>query len=297
MTSWEKYVDVIILFTEDIERSKSFYRDVFGLGPDCHDYDFRFGETLVILPDCSDARGQIAPATVTSREAGSALQMTIAVHDVDAVCADLARRGAELINGPADRPPGRRTARFADPAGHIWEVSQQLTPAQPAAAGGDLSAWEKAEKKIGRLTLFVADLGGARSFYQDVFGCPWSQRTRTSHRSGSRTWPSPCSTFRPHASSLGRPWSPTAWPVRASASRISWTRICATWTQPQPNWPDKACPCSAARQTGHGESARPCSPMLAAASGNSPRMPPTLIKERRNDRRTRGHTFDGANVA
>ena len=31
MTSWEKYVDVIILFTEDIERSKSFYRDVFGL--------------------------------------------------------------------------------------------------------------------------------------------------------------------------------------------------------------------------------------------------------------------------
>lgn len=172
MTSWEKYVDVIILFTEDIERSKSFYRDVFGLGPDCHDYDFRFGETLVILLDCSDARGQIAPATVTSREAGSALQMTIAVHDVDAVCADLARRGAELINGPADRPPGRRTARFADPAGHIWEVSQQLTPAQPAAAGGDLSAWEKAEKKIGRLTLFVADLGGARSFYQDVFGLP-----------------------------------------------------------------------------------------------------------------------------
>ena len=138
--------------------------------PDRHDYDFRFGETLAILLDCSDARDQIAPATVASREAGSALQMTIAVGDVDAVCAGLARRGVELINGPADRPPGQCTARFADPAGHIWEVSQQLTPAGSAAAGGDLSAWEKAEKKIGHRTLFLADLSGARSFYQDVFG-------------------------------------------------------------------------------------------------------------------------------
>lgn len=172
MTSWEKYVDVIILFTEDIERSKSFYRDVLGLVPDRHDYDFRFGETLVILLDCSDARDQIAPATVASREAGSGLQMTIVVHDVDAVCAGLARRGVELINEPADRPPGQRTARFGDPAGHIWEVSQQLTPAGPPAAGGDLRTWEKAEKKIHHLTLFVADLSGARSFYQDVFGLP-----------------------------------------------------------------------------------------------------------------------------
>ena len=172
MTSWEKYVDVIILFTEDIERSKSFYRDVLGLVPDRHDYDFRFGETLVILLDCSDARDQIAPATVASREAGSALQMTIVVGDVDAVCAGLTGRGVELINGPADRPPGQRTARFADPAGHIWEVSQQLTPAGSTAAGRGLGAWEKAEKKIGHLTLFVADLSGARSFYQDVFGLP-----------------------------------------------------------------------------------------------------------------------------
>jgi lactoylglutathione lyase len=172
MTSWEKYVDVIILFTEDIERSKSFYRDVFGLVPDRHDNDFRLGETLVILLDCSDARDQIAPATVASKEAGSGLQMTIVVHDVDAVCAGLAARGVELLNGPADRPRGQRTARFADPAGHIWEVSQQLTPAGTTAAGGDLSAWEKADKKIGHLTLFVADLSGARSFYQDVFRLP-----------------------------------------------------------------------------------------------------------------------------
>lgn len=180
MTSWEKYVDVIILFTEDIERSKSFYRDVFGLVPDRHDNDFRFGETLVILLDCSNARDQIAPATVASGHAGSALQMTMAVGDVDAVCADLTARGVELLNGPADRPPGQRTARFADPAGHIWEVSQQLTPEGLAAGGGDLGAWEKADKKIDRLTLFAGDLSSARSFYQDVFGLPVEEADQNS---------------------------------------------------------------------------------------------------------------------
>jgi uncharacterized glyoxalase superfamily protein PhnB len=31
-----------------------------------------------------------------------------------------------LLNGPIDRPWGRRTAAFADPAGHLWEVAQEL---------------------------------------------------------------------------------------------------------------------------------------------------------------------------
>ena len=39
------------------------------------------------------------------------------------MCAELARRGVELINGPMDRPWGVRTACFADPAGHIWEIA------------------------------------------------------------------------------------------------------------------------------------------------------------------------------
>ena len=34
-------------------------------------------------------------------------------------------RGVELLNGPMDRPWGIRTAAFADPAGHIWEIAQE----------------------------------------------------------------------------------------------------------------------------------------------------------------------------
>jgi uncharacterized glyoxalase superfamily protein PhnB len=34
------------------------------------------------------------------------------------------------VNGPVDRPWGRRTAAFADPAGHAWEVAQLLPECQ-----------------------------------------------------------------------------------------------------------------------------------------------------------------------
>lgn len=52
---------------------------------------------------------------------------TIRIDDVDAVCVELNARGVTLLNGPMNRPWGVRTASFADPGGHIWEIAQQLT--------------------------------------------------------------------------------------------------------------------------------------------------------------------------
>jgi uncharacterized glyoxalase superfamily protein PhnB len=45
---------------------------------------------------------------------------------VDAVCAEIASRGVHPLSGPANREWGMRTATFADPAGHIWEIAQEL---------------------------------------------------------------------------------------------------------------------------------------------------------------------------
>jgi uncharacterized glyoxalase superfamily protein PhnB len=50
------------------------------------------------------------------------------VDDADEVCARLRQLGVSLLNGPTDRPWGRRTAAFADPSGHVWEVAQVLKP-------------------------------------------------------------------------------------------------------------------------------------------------------------------------
>lgn len=66
----------------------------------------------------------IAPAAVASPRDGARVQLTISVDDVDAMGAELTRRGVGLLNGPVDRPWGIRTASFRDPAGLVWEIAR-----------------------------------------------------------------------------------------------------------------------------------------------------------------------------
>jgi catechol 2,3-dioxygenase-like lactoylglutathione lyase family enzyme len=128
--SWSaRNVTFITLFTEDLAEAKKFYQGVFGLPLEFEDPDsavFRFGNVGINLLATSAADDLIAPAAVASPDAGSRLQFTIEVDDVDATCAELAGRGVKLLNGPMNRPWGIRTASFTDPGGHIWEVAGPL---------------------------------------------------------------------------------------------------------------------------------------------------------------------------
>jgi catechol 2,3-dioxygenase-like lactoylglutathione lyase family enzyme len=126
VSSWPGAISAITLFVEDLEVSKQFYRDVFDSELKFEDEAsavFAFGSTLVNLLRTTAAEELIGPAVVASPEAGSRLQFTLDVDDVDAMCTELERRGVRLINGPMDRPWGVRTACFADPGGHIWEIA------------------------------------------------------------------------------------------------------------------------------------------------------------------------------
>jgi catechol 2,3-dioxygenase-like lactoylglutathione lyase family enzyme len=124
-----KTIETITLFVEDLERSKVFYQNVFGLSVVFEDKNsavFRFENAQINLLKTSAAHDLIKPGVVASPGAGSRFQFTIPVDDVDAACADLAAHGVELLNGPMDRPWGIRTASFTDPGGHIWEIAQPL---------------------------------------------------------------------------------------------------------------------------------------------------------------------------
>ncbi len=126
VSSWPRGIGAITLFVEDVEAAQRFYREVFGLPvvfADDNSAVFDFGNTIINLLQATAARELIEPAVVARREAGSRLQLTIKVDDVDAMCAELATRGVELLNGPLDRPWGVRTASFSDPGGHIWEIA------------------------------------------------------------------------------------------------------------------------------------------------------------------------------
>jgi catechol 2,3-dioxygenase-like lactoylglutathione lyase family enzyme len=127
MDSWPKGISNITLFVEDLPATKQFYQEVFGLPIHFEDADsavFNFGNTLINLLRVTEAPDLIGPAKVADPDAGSRFQFTIDVDDVDAMCAELAKRGVELLNGPIDRPWGIRTASFRDPAGHIWEIAK-----------------------------------------------------------------------------------------------------------------------------------------------------------------------------
>jgi catechol 2,3-dioxygenase-like lactoylglutathione lyase family enzyme len=127
-----KSVGAITLFVEDPRQAQSFYAKVFDLPVIWEDEDsavFQFENTIVNLLKIPAARELIEPGAVADREAGSRFQLTIWVDDADAVSAELATHGVELLNGPMDREWGVRTASFTDPDGHIWEIAQKLEEA------------------------------------------------------------------------------------------------------------------------------------------------------------------------
>jgi len=122
-------VEVITLFADDIASSKAFYAKVFApeiVWEDAVSSVMKFGGLLINLLHASQAPPLVEPLPVAPSSAGARALLTIRVTDVDAVCSKLRDTGVDLLNGPIDRPWGRRTASFADPSGHVWEIAQLI---------------------------------------------------------------------------------------------------------------------------------------------------------------------------
>jgi catechol 2,3-dioxygenase-like lactoylglutathione lyase family enzyme len=124
-----KSVGAITMFVDDPRRSKEFYERVFEVSPVFEDENsaaFEFENLIVNLLAERAAPELIEPTPVAGRETGERFQLTIWVEDANAVVEQLRSAGVELLNGPIDRPWGLRTAAFADPDGHVWEVAAKI---------------------------------------------------------------------------------------------------------------------------------------------------------------------------
>ena len=122
-------VEVITLFVDEIASSRAFYAKVFApeiVWEDAVSSVLRFGGLLINLLEASRAPPLVEPLRVAESSAGARALLTIRVVDVDQVCSALREIGVDLLNGPIDRPWGRRTASFADPSGHVWEIAQVI---------------------------------------------------------------------------------------------------------------------------------------------------------------------------
>jgi catechol 2,3-dioxygenase-like lactoylglutathione lyase family enzyme len=129
MTEPLNAVGAITMFIEDRDRAKAFYERALDASPvyeDDNSVEFKLENIVVNLLVSREAHDLIQPAPVAEPGTGSRFQLTVWVDDTDAACRELGRRGIELLNGPMDRPWGLRTAAFADPDGHVWEMAAEI---------------------------------------------------------------------------------------------------------------------------------------------------------------------------
>jgi lactoylglutathione lyase len=136
VAEWEKkQIGAINLIVGDLERSKAFYQEVFGLPLQHEDQDtamFRFTDTYVFLQRGAAHQDNPSDDALSLAQKGVG-QFVIFVDDVDAVRAELEQAQVATISGPADRDWGMRTLTLADPAGYTWEITQEL-PSGPGSS-------------------------------------------------------------------------------------------------------------------------------------------------------------------
>ena len=124
-----KDVGAIILFVEDLQRSKAFYRGVLGLDVEFEDDEsvgFKVEGLTFIVLQVDRARVQLQGEPTATPGAGATAFLTTFTDDVDALHATLVERRVSFFQRPTDQPWGMRTAYFKDPDGHVWEIAQPI---------------------------------------------------------------------------------------------------------------------------------------------------------------------------
>lgn len=122
-------LEVVTLFVEDVAAARTFYVDVLGTEVVFGDEGscvVKLSNLMINLLGIANAPELVQPASVGGPADGARALYTIKVPNADAAYAELTARGANFLNGPVDRPWGRRTAAFADPAGNVWEIAEEL---------------------------------------------------------------------------------------------------------------------------------------------------------------------------
>ncbi len=132
MTIAVKGSDIVVLFVADLARSREFYGTVLGMQLTQEDDTSSVYATdagSVLLLGRAGAAELLGDAVALEAPRGVSSIHVASVPDVDAAYATLASRGVTFLRAPEDRWWGLRTAHFADPDGHVWEINHSLPEA------------------------------------------------------------------------------------------------------------------------------------------------------------------------
>jgi uncharacterized glyoxalase superfamily protein PhnB len=90
--------------------------------------EVQIGDSTISLTQAYDDYRLYSPQSA----AGSPVLLTLTVADASAVAAGMLEGGGTVIVPIEDRPWGKREGRIRDPFGHLWVVSQDISPAPVA---------------------------------------------------------------------------------------------------------------------------------------------------------------------
>ncbi|MEJ5866847.1 VOC family protein [Pseudokineococcus sp. 5B2Z-1] len=122
-------LSALTVFVEDVAAEADFHHQVLGLpvvATDDHSAVLRTGATYLNLLSAEQAGELVAPRPSAALGSTAQVMLSLWVDDLDAACATLRERGATLLNGPVDRPWGKRTVALSSPGGLVWEVAQDV---------------------------------------------------------------------------------------------------------------------------------------------------------------------------
>jgi predicted enzyme related to lactoylglutathione lyase len=146
------------LQTDDLDRAKSFYADLFGWSYD----DIPIGEGAVYSMAKVQGKSVAGLGERQNESIPPHWNVYVTVDDADAVAARAGELGANVIAPPFDVFDAGRMAAFADPQGailSIWQARQSI--------GAELV------NEVGALTwndLMSPDIPAASDFYRQLFG-------------------------------------------------------------------------------------------------------------------------------
>ena len=126
---WSNGLFAVTIYADDLSASRRFYGDLLQMQEIFANHDsvvYQMGSACLNVLMKENAPELVEPLPIAPSSAGSRSLLTVTVENVDAAYAALVARGVVFLNGPVDRPWGMRTAAFADPSGHCWELAQKI---------------------------------------------------------------------------------------------------------------------------------------------------------------------------
>jgi len=123
------HIEWIILVTDHFKASYTFYKDTLGFTVVRETQKEEFCQ-FSLEHGFLAIYGRTAMEKLVGKEhiktAGGAIYTFAESEDIDRQYEDLKRKGVVFLTQPTTQPWGQRTAYFADPDGHIWEIQQWI---------------------------------------------------------------------------------------------------------------------------------------------------------------------------